>query len=152
MKKFYYISTIPGYWWSDNHNAIDWGNAFCRKGKSTDSAIMNPEKNGFGTTGSPKKRPHLKLMQFDQEIYKHVIKVSKNLGKSYTGIVVNEDYLNEILKKNGNAVYSIAIPSWDQEGNLQFIVPYFFTDEFYFIVNVDKDDKFTGDFSVERGI
>ncbi len=157
MKKVYYVSHVPGYWWSSNHNIIDFGNAFISvKGKSTDSAIMNPEKNGYGTAGSPLRRPEFKPafvgLYSDEEIKKHYIKVSKNNSKSYSGIIVNDEYLDKIRRSDRDAIFSIAVPCWDSEGNLEFVVPYFFTDEFVFVVSADEENIYKENFLVENEI
>jgi hypothetical protein len=127
--------------WTSGRNAIHYQDAFCMKGKSTDSAIFNPNRKEWATNEVPLKRPYFNsgewppwIGQANKKLLLIGILVSKDgNGKNYTGILVKDYNLKKALEIDNTLVES-KTRQIIKDGTTTFEVYEFFTDNFVFHV------------------
>lgn len=145
MSNYYYLSRIPGYMLTSGRNLIDYENLFLRRGKSTDSAIGNPNRKEWATTELMLKKPKfyiggwadlkkasLQLLEFGL-----LVSLDGN-GRNYTGILVKDYDLKKALEIDNRLIESKTRQIL-KDGNTTFEVYEFFTDNFVFHVMPNKD-------------
>jgi len=135
--------------WTSGRNVIDYQNFFLKRGKSTDSAIGNPNRKEWATTEVVLKRATFYIGGWPA-----IAKASKQLlefgllmsqdgnGKKYTGILVKDYDLKKALEIDSRLIES-RTRQITKDGNTTFEVYEFFTDNFVFhvIPNKDQDSK-----------
>jgi hypothetical protein len=146
MSNYYYLSRIPGYMWTSGGNAIDYQDTFCRRGKSTDSAIANSNRKEWATNEVVLKRPYFNSGEWpsyigaaNKKLLPLGLLVSKDGdGKTYKGLIVSEQNLKKALEIDSRLIES-KTRLITKDGNITFEVYEFFTDNFVFHVMPNKD-------------